>query len=106
MSETTLVLIKPGGVARNLIGEIERELGNEAPNITSGADLAALVDKKLVTKMAEELLSRKVSPGQAFFSLGMNFTPLSLMGNVKEFYDALKDGRSWINLLKPPPTPP
>jgi hypothetical protein len=91
-----------GASFRQLIAEIEQQVAAEASNVTSSEDLTSLVNRKFVTKMAEELFSRKVSAGQAFFSLGLNFTPLSLIGNVKEFRDALKDGRSWINLLQPP----
>ncbi|HRE04168.1 MAG TPA: hypothetical protein PKX00_01070 [Opitutaceae bacterium] len=87
---------------RKLISELELQIASEAPHVTSAADLDEIVKRKLVGKMAEELLQRKVSTTQAVISLGLNFTPVSLIANAKEFYDALKDGRSWINLLQPP----
>lgn len=86
---------------RQLVANVERQVAEAAPHVDSAADFADIVKRMLVTKMAEELLQRKVSSTQAVISLGLNFTPVSLVANVKEFYDALKDGRSWINLLQP-----
>lgn len=90
-----------GASFRQLVADVEKEIAAAAPQVDSAADLDDIAKRMLVTKMAEELLRRKVSSAQAVVSLGLNFTPVSLVANVKEFYDALKDGRSWINLLQP-----
>lgn len=48
-------------------------------------------------------LSGKPLRKNAAISLAMNFVPgIGFAGNMKEFWDAFQDGRSWIGLLQPP----
>jgi len=85
---------------RAMLATIEAQVFAEAGNLKTKEDLEALVRKHLFKEVVDELMARRTSPGEATVSLALNFTPVGLLGNVKEFWQALKEKRSWINLLK------
>lgn len=89
-----------GTAFRQLISDIESEILTESPHISEAGEVGEIVRRKLTSEIVDELLQRRSTVGQAIVSLGLNFTPVGLIGNVKEFWGSFKEGRSWINLLK------
>lgn len=88
-----------GKAYRDMLTSIENQVVAEAANLKSQEDVAALIRKLLFQEVVDELMERRTSPTDAGISLALNFTPVSLWGNVKECWQSLKEGRSWINFL-------
>ena len=86
---------------RRMVSEIESQVLKESGNLQTADDLSNLVQKYYIQEVIAELNSRRTSATQATVSLALNFTSVSLFGNVKEYWQAFKEQRTWVNVLNP-----
>jgi hypothetical protein len=92
---------KAGKDFREMLQRIASKTSKYMPEIEDYNELKDLINREIMNELIEELMSRIKDPKKAIFDIGMNFIPYSfLYSSGEEVYDLIKDGHSWVYLLK------